>query len=104
MLKMIISVMLLLMACTHSMAAERKALGDVDNTAFTADTQATPKGAGDDHVALVWWIPNEFWESVFSRDPNTSQADKRAMLDALAADDAAELTPIENLLKKRDDR
>ncbi len=66
-----------------SVAAERKSLKEVDADAFIADTQVAPKGTGDSHLALVWWIPNEFWESILSRDATTSEADKKAMLDAM---------------------
>ncbi len=62
---------------------ERKALSDVDTDAFTTDCQVTPS-AGDDHLALVWWIPIEFWEAVFAADPSMSLADKQTMLDALS--------------------
>ena len=50
---------------------------------FTTDTQVTPKGTGDDYLALAWWIPNEFWESILSRE-TTSEGDKKAMLEAMS--------------------
>ena len=67
-----------------TIAAERKAIHEVDADAFTDDTQVSPKGTGDNHLAITWWIPNEFWESILSRDASTSEEDKKAMLDALS--------------------
>jgi len=82
--KLFIAVIMLSMAVTYSVAAERKLIKEIDTEAFTSDTQVTPKGAGDNHVALAWWIPNEFWESIFSRDTTTSESDKNAMLNTLS--------------------
>lgn len=76
--------MIVLTVSTYSMAAEKKNLKDVDTDAFAADTQVTPQGSGDNHLALAWWIPNEFWESILSRDMTTSESDKKAMLDAMS--------------------
>ena len=67
------------------MAAEKKPLKDVDIDALSTDTQVTPQGAGANHVALAWWIPKEFWESISSRDATTSESDKKAMLDAMSS-------------------
>jgi hypothetical protein len=82
--KLCILVVMVSMLATHSMAAEQRSLKDVDIDAFTSDTQVTPKGAGDSHIAIVWWIPNEFWESILSRDTTTSTSNKKAMLDAMS--------------------
>ena len=82
--KLQVVLVIILAVSTYSMAAQKKALKDVDTDAFTADTQTSPQGAGDNHLALVWWIPNEFWKSILSRDTTTSEADKKAMLDAMS--------------------
>ena len=82
--KLLIAVMVVSMVTAYTMAAEKMPLKNVDTDAFTSDTQVLPKGAGDDHLALVWWIPNEFWESIFERDTTTSESDKNAMLDAIS--------------------
>ncbi|REJ88960.1 MAG: hypothetical protein DWQ35_18930 [Planctomycetota bacterium] len=81
--RFIVCVALLLVASTL-VAAEPKAIENVDTDAFTSDTQVTPTGAGDDHVALVWWIPIEFWESIMARDKNVGVAEKQAMLGAMS--------------------
>lgn len=82
--KLFIAVMMVSMVATYSLAAERKPIKEIDTDEFTSDTQVTPKGAGGNHAALAWWIPNEFWESILSRDTTTSASDKKAMLDAMA--------------------
>lgn len=66
-----------------AMSAERNPVEAIDTDAFTSDTQVTMKGAGDDHLAVAWWIPNEFWESILSRDASISESQTDAMLDAL---------------------
>lgn len=82
--KLFVAVMLALALSSHTMAAEKKALKDIDSNEFTTDTQVMLQGAGDKHVALAWWIPNEFWQSVMERDKNTSEADKKAILEAMS--------------------
>jgi hypothetical protein len=82
--KMFIAVMMVLMLATYSVAAEKKPIKEIDTNAFTTDTQVTLKGTGDNHLALAWWIPNEFWDSILSRDENIGEADKKAMLDTLS--------------------
>lgn len=51
---------------------------------MTRDTQVTVQGAGDRHIAVAWWIPNEFWEAFLSRDSTTNESQKQAMLQALS--------------------
>lgn len=41
--KQLIALMIVLMLCTYSMAAEKKLLKDVDADAFTTDTQVTSR-------------------------------------------------------------
>lgn len=82
--KLTISAMILVLVGTYSMAAEKHPLENVDADAFVADTQVMLQGAGDSHVAFVWWVPHEFWISMLSRDATTSEADKKAMLDAMS--------------------
>ncbi|MFC4257875.1 hypothetical protein ACFOZ5_02390 [Marinobacter lacisalsi] len=84
MTKLLLSIALVMLAGSHALAAERKPLEDVPTDDLTQDIQFTPKGAGDDHASLVWWIPTEFWESVMSRDTVSSAADKQAAIDALS--------------------
>ena len=82
--KLLFSTMVVLAVGICSMAAERKALRDVDAESLAADTQVAFKGAGDNHVAFAWWMPNEYWESFLSRDTSMSEDDKRAMLDTMS--------------------
>lgn len=82
--KLFLAVVMVSVVATYSMAAEKKDLKDVDIDEITSDTQATLRGAGDNHMAIVWWIPNEFWESILSRDATTSEHDKKTLLDAMS--------------------
>ena len=82
--KLLVSIMIALLGTTYVIAAEIKPLKSVDSDAFIEDTQVTPKGAGDNHGALAWWIPYEFWESILSRDMTTSASDKKAWLDVMS--------------------
>lgn len=82
--KLLIAIVIVSTVSTYSMAAEKKSLKDVDTEAFASDTQVTLKGAGDNHMALAWWIPSEFWQALFSRDTTTSKAVKKAMLEAMS--------------------
>lgn len=81
-MKKLIAVAMTLLAF-NSVALERKDLKDVSNNDIIADTQAQPEAAGDDHMALVWWIPLEYWASVFSRDPSISESIRNDMLNVL---------------------
>lgn len=82
--QLLMSVVLACLCTTYAIAAEKKPIESVDTDAFAEDTQVTPKGAGDNHLALAWWVPNEFWESILSRDHTTSASNKKAMLDAMS--------------------
>jgi len=82
--KVLLAVMVSSLFATCAVAAEKKPIEEIDADALAGDTQITPKGTGDDHMAMVWWIPNEFWESIFSRDATISEADKEAMLRAMS--------------------
>ena len=81
--KILGAVIILTTFSIFTMAAERKPLKEVETDEFITDTQVTPLGTGDNHSAIVWWIPNEFWQSIMARDTNTSDSDKKAMLDAM---------------------
>lgn len=75
--------LMLFAAAASAFAAQRKPLVEVDPDAFTSDTQVTAEGAGDNHVALAWWIPREFWQSILGRDSSMPTADKTALLSAM---------------------
>lgn len=77
------AVLTLVAAAGFAEAAQRYPLGEVDADALVEDTQITLKGAGDDHTAMAWWVPIEFWKSVLSRDEGTGEAEKREILEVL---------------------
>jgi len=82
--KTIILALVLVLLTSTSMAAEKRQLQDIDSDSLTKDTQVMPQNTGDDHMSFVWWLPNEFWGSIFARDLTTSQADKDAMLESMS--------------------
>ena len=82
--KLIFSVMIVLTISNYSIATEKTPLKKVDIDAFTTDTQVSIPGIGDDHIALVWWIPNEFWEVIFSQDETISKTQQDELLDAMS--------------------
>ncbi len=65
-------------------AAQKKPIAEIVTDDLTDETQVTAQGAGDNHVALAWWLPNEFWESLLARDSSTSDVDKKALLNSLS--------------------
>jgi hypothetical protein len=65
-------------------AVERKPINEVNTDIFTSETQTTFSEAGDSHMAIAWWIPSEFWESLFARDETMSEFDREQMLDVLS--------------------
>lgn len=67
-------------------AAERKPFKNIDTNELVKETQVMPAGSGNEsrHIAMTWWIPNEFWEIILERNATTSAADKKAMLNALS--------------------
>ena len=83
-MKKLLITFILVLSVTCAMAAEKKPIKAVDPDALTNEIQVIAKGAGDDHTALVWWIPYEFWEITFARDETTSETDKKTILDTFS--------------------
>jgi hypothetical protein len=82
--KFFIMIMMVTVVANYAMAGEKKQFKQIAIDDFTSDTQAMAKGTGDNHLAMVWWVPNEFWQSTLSRDMNTSAPDKKSLLDAIS--------------------
>ena len=49
---------------TNAFAAERLPVSRFDTGAIAQDTQVIIPGTGDGHLAMFWWIPAEYWQSV----------------------------------------
>jgi hypothetical protein len=79
-----IVIIVAIMISPNSIAGERLPLRDVNTDELINDTRAVIRGAGDNHVALAMWLPNEFWASVLSRDEGTSESDKNALMDLMS--------------------
>ena len=72
----------LLMTFTAS-AAQQKPLVLVSTDAIATEAQITPEGTSNDNVALVWWVPNEFWGALFAQDQRASKEESEQFLNAL---------------------
>ena len=63
---------------------QRKPLVDISINAFAEDTQSQAKGSGDNHLAMAWWIPNEYWLSILNKNKNLNENEKNNMLDIIS--------------------
>lgn len=63
--------------------AEPKALSDIDIESMMADTTFVLTNMGENDFALAFWLPQEFWMSIFSQDPSVSTEDSRAIIDVI---------------------
>jgi hypothetical protein len=63
-------------------ALEKLPIAEVSSATLTTETQLQ-MDSGDDHMSVLWWIPQEFWMSVFARDTATPEEGKKIMLDTL---------------------
>lgn len=80
--KVVLSVLLLLIS--HSgLSIERKAIGEISMTDLTTETQRQAKNAGDQHLALTWYVPYEYWASFLGRSTDIPSSVKNEMLEAL---------------------
>ncbi len=78
-----IVVLLVIVLINFMTATEKKNPKDIDIDALTTELQATLKGVDQNHFALVWWMPYEYWDAVFTQDPSINETDKNDMLDVL---------------------
>jgi hypothetical protein len=76
--------MVLMLMAAHAVAIERRAINDIDVDHITRDTQVVFAEAGEAHVALAWWVPNEFWQSILENDPTLGEENRKSMLDTMA--------------------
>lgn len=71
------------MISTHSFAAERKLLKDIEGNELTSDLQKHLQAQGNKHTAMIWWLPYEFWASSLARDTTTDETSKKTILDTM---------------------
>ena len=60
--------------------AEPKAMTDVDTESMMGDTTLIFTNAGENDFALAFWLPQEFWMSIFSQDPSISAEDSSEII------------------------
>lgn len=61
--------------------AQKKALNQVSIDAFISETQYSSDNP--DNIEMIWWLPTEYWNVVFSQDQTTSKADQDAIISML---------------------
>jgi hypothetical protein len=83
-MKKLLITVLIVLSFTILLAADKKPIRDVDIDAITDDTQVSFTGAGNEHMALAWWVPIEFWQAILAQDNTISETEKNAMLDAMS--------------------
>lgn len=71
----------LIIGSTAAFASERKPIEDVDLNRLIEEIQVM--GGANDSVELIWWIPQEFWETTLTQDPTLSSEQTKAILDVL---------------------
>ena len=82
-MKKLVSIVLFVLMFGGADAATEKPIHEVVSDELTDETQISLQGAGDEHVVMCWWIPIEFWQSLFSRDTDLTAAEKKSMLKTL---------------------
>jgi hypothetical protein len=82
--KLLISCIAVLVV-NSAFALDKKPIGEVDTDALTIDLQAELMGTGDDHLALVWWIPREFWDATVTQDSTFGEAEKELVLNLFSS-------------------
>lgn len=55
--------------------------GQIDLNALISETQKMGEKA--DEMTLVWWLPEEYWQTVFAQDPTTTEAQTEEFLGVL---------------------
>ncbi|WP_111682322.1 hypothetical protein [Winogradskyella tangerina] len=59
--------------------AQQKSFEEVSIDELTTDTQYASDSP--DAVELIWWIPTEYWNVVFSQDPTASESETEQIID-----------------------
>ena len=83
-MKKIFIIMIVLLILTLSISAcyglVRKSADEVNVNALISETQLNPP-CGENHLSLIWYIPQEFWQVSFSKDKTISEAQKTKLIE-----------------------
>lgn len=74
---------ILLLSSSSLMSQVKKQFSDVSLNEIINETQAQPNNGDDNHISLVWWVPYEYWATVFHRDATISKKIRDDMLESL---------------------
>ena len=72
--------MLLVFGLQPSFTAQPKALSDVNIESMMSDTTFVLTNTGESDFALAFWLPLEFWMSIFSQDPSVGAEDSSEII------------------------
>jgi len=67
-----------LFVATTSLNAQNKKFEEVSIDEFMTETQYGSDTS--DTIDLIWWIPTEYWNVVFSQDPTTTERDTKEIV------------------------
>jgi len=67
------------LSATTLAALEKVPMDEIQLNKFIEDTQRQMPATGQNHVALVWWVPLEYWRSVVERDLDISDAQRETI-------------------------
>lgn len=71
-MKKLLALTLALLLTGQAHGVERKAFEQVVLDDLIKETQVTMADGSDQHFAMVWWMPLEFWQTSLAKDPSTS--------------------------------
>lgn len=80
-MKKLLILLVVLFLAANAGAVERKGILDIDIDALISDTQPDALGAGDSHIASVWWIPFEFWQRSLEGDATISETERKELME-----------------------
>ncbi len=63
---------------------KQKRITDVRLDAFAEDTQTSAENTPNDHVDVIWWIPQEYWAAAFAQDASLTPEARAALTAALS--------------------
>lgn len=75
--------LMLLVVTFNVFGQQKKDLKDVDLDALINETQFSLDEAASDDITLVWWVPTEFWATIYAQDESVDAETAQEIVDAL---------------------
>ena len=70
-------------AAAQDPGPQRKGIADVQMESLAQDSQKSAENTPDNHLNLVWWIPQEFWAASFAQEGSLTPAARDDLLRVL---------------------